>query len=62
MKVHWLPVWITNGLLIEYFCQFGEVVSVENIWSHEAKVNTEMRNVVLIVDDEGRQNPPHGQI
>lgn len=59
LKVHWLPVWVTNGLLVEYFRQFGEVVSVANVWSHDANVNTEMRDVTLIVDDEGKHRIPH---
>lgn len=59
LKVHWLPIWVTNELLIDYFGQFGEVVSVMNIWSAEAKVDTEMRQVRMIVDDDGKHNIPH---
>lgn len=59
LKVHWLPVWIINNFLVEYFSQFGDVVSVDYIWSADAKVNTEMREVIMVVDDIGKNNIPH---
>lgn len=58
-KVHWLPVWVKDEFLTEYFSQFGEVVKVERVWSQEAKVSTEMREVTIICDDMTKEDVPH---
>lgn len=59
LKVHWLPAYIKNELLADFFSQFGTVEKVVNIWNVDTKCDSGMREVLLCTDDELKHRIPH---
>lgn len=59
LRIHWLPVWVKDNLLFEYFGKFGKVLSVSNVWSEDSRTKTGMRQVTIVVDDMAKHDIPH---
>lgn len=59
LKVHWLPAYVENAFLSEFFEQFGSVVKVTEDWNQELQVYSGLREVQLIIDESNRHKIPH---
>lgn len=59
IRVHWLPPFYNNDILVEFFRQFGEVKSCQNVWDAETHILSATRELTIMVDEESREEIPH---
>lgn len=59
LKIHWLPHYISDDFLVDFFSRYGTVEKVDDIWSPDAKCRTGLREVYMSTDDEMRNAIPH---
>lgn len=59
LKIHWLPAFVSDEFLYEFFSQYGTVQHVKGVWSVDSRVYTGMREVYIQTDDESKHMIPH---
>lgn len=59
LKGHWLPAYIANDFLMEFFKDYGTVNKVEFEWNYDSKVYSGIREVYLTTDDLLKNMIPH---
>lgn len=59
IHAHWLPPFISNEFVEQYFSQFGEVYSAEFTYDSSNYINQASRVIRIVMDDHQRAELPH---
>lgn len=59
VRVHWLPPYVSDDIIIDVLEKFGEIIDFQTLWDIDTHVKGCIREVRMILDDEGRDELPH---